>query len=92
MADVRVSLRVTGLVQGVFYRANTAQVAGSLGLSGWVRNEADGAVAAVAEGPRAKVEELVAWCHRGPARARVESVEARYGPATGEFSGFAVRT
>jgi acylphosphatase len=92
LADVRVSLRVTGLVQGVFYRANTAQVAGALGLSGWVRNEDDGAVAAVIEGPRAKVDELVAWCHRGPARARVESVEASYGPATGEFSGFAVRT
>jgi acylphosphatase len=91
LADVRVTLRVTGLVQGVFYRASAAQIASSLRLAGWVRNEADGGVAAVAEGPRARVEEFVAWCRRGPSAARVEDVEASFGPATGEFAGFSVR-
>ena len=91
MADVRVTLRVTGLVQGVYYRASALQAAAGLGLSGWVRNEADGSVAAVAEGPRAAIEGFVAWCRRGPAGARVEDVEATYAAATHEFRGFTVR-
>lgn len=91
MADVRVTLRVTGLVQGVFFRASALQVAAGLGLSGWVRNEADGSVAAVAEGPKVVVDEFVAWCRRGPAGARVEAVEATFGVATGEFRGFSVQ-
>lgn len=91
MGDVRVSLRVTGLVQGVFYRASARDAAAGLGLAGWVRNEPDGSVAAVAEGPEALVAEFVAWCRRGPAAARVDAVETTWAPATGEFAEFSVR-
>ena len=82
---------VRGRVQGVWYRASTAEEAGRLGLSGWVCNRADGSVEAVAEGPRAKVEALVAWCAKGPRLARVDAVEATWGPATAVFDGFIVR-
>jgi acylphosphatase len=72
---VRVRARVRGLVQGVFYRASTCDRAAELGLVGWVRNCADGSVELEAEGPRDRVEQLVAWCRRGPPGASVTGVD-----------------
>ncbi|HWV38232.1 MAG TPA: acylphosphatase [Vulgatibacter sp.] len=91
MSAERVELRITGRVQGVFYRASCADEARRLGLVGWVRNVADGSVEAVAEGPRAALDALVEWCRRGPPAARVDDVQARWGAASGEFATFAVR-
>ncbi|MBM3950368.1 MAG: acylphosphatase [Rhodospirillales bacterium] len=65
---------ITGRVQGVWFRAWTVEQAGRLGLAGWVRNRAGGAVEAVFSGPRAKVDEMIAACRRGPPAARVEDV------------------
>jgi acylphosphatase len=89
--DTRVELRIRGLVQGVTYRASAREAARELGLTGWVRNEVDGSVSAVAEGPRDRLDQFVAWCHHGPVGAEVDGVETRFGPATGEFAGFTVR-
>ena len=86
----RARLRVTGLVQGVFYRQSTAIEAARLGLSGSVRNLADGSVEVVAEGSREAVLALQAWCRSGPPAARVESVEAAWEPPTGDVRPFAV--
>lgn len=87
----RLHLRITGVVQGVFYRAYTREEAGRLGLTGWVRNREDGSVEAVAEGPEPALRELAAWCHRGSPSSVVDRVEERWEPPTGEFSGFGVR-
>jgi acylphosphatase len=85
---VRVHLRVTGRVQGVFFRASTRDEADRLGLAGWVRNRDDGAVELEAEGPRGQVERLVEWCRRGPPAARVRGVEvAERAPIRGESEG-----
>jgi acylphosphatase len=46
-----------------------------LGLSGWVRNRADGAVEALVAGETAAVEELLRLCRRGPRLAVVVSIE-----------------
>jgi acylphosphatase len=89
-AMVRVRARVTGLVQGEFYRASTAARAEELGLSGWVRNTSDGAVELEAEGPQDRVESLVAWCRQGPPAARVRDVATEWLAATGD-RGFRVR-
>ncbi|HYQ81236.1 MAG TPA: acylphosphatase [Anaeromyxobacteraceae bacterium] len=79
MADLaRARIRVRGLVQGVAFRQSTVDQARRLGLEGWVRNRADGSVEAEAQGARARVEALVAWCRRGPPAAEVEGVEVEW--------------
>ena len=73
----RVRLLVDGRVQGVGYRYSACAEARCLGLSGWVRNRSDGRVELEAEGPELEVEQMVAWCWRGPAFAQVSQVEVR---------------
>jgi acylphosphatase len=67
----RISLRITGKVQGVFFRATTKDRADQLGLAGFVRNEPDGSVFAEAEGEADSLERFAAWCRQGPPRSRV---------------------
>jgi acylphosphatase len=86
----RARVRVNGSVQGVFFRVETRDRARSLGVSGWVRNVQDGAVEAVFEGPEERVESMVEWCRRGPAGARVESVDVDWEDPVRE-EGFAVQ-
>jgi acylphosphatase len=85
----RARVRVTGLVQGVYFRAETQARARSLEIGGWVRNAADGSLEAVFEGTAERVESMVAWCRRGPAGARVEDVEVAWEEPVGE-AGFRV--
>jgi acylphosphatase len=72
----RVRVTVRGRVQGVFFRADARSRAESLGLSGWIRNAADGSVEAVFEGEPERVDSMVEWCRRGPSGASVDEVEA----------------
>jgi acylphosphatase len=81
---------VTGFVQGVSFRFEARARAGSLGVAGWIRNEPDGSVAAVFEGPRERVESMVDWCRRGPSGARVDDVEVAWEQPEGD-AGFRVR-
>ncbi len=74
MAEVAVKARVTGRVQGVWFRGWTQERARALGLRGWVRNEADGSVTALLAGPEAAVETMLAALHEGPEMARVDAV------------------
>ena len=67
-------LTVRGRVQGVFFRASTRELAGELGVTGWVRNDASGTVTIHAEGPGDAVDSLVDWAHQGPRQARVVGV------------------
>ena len=66
---------VSGLVQGVFFRASTQARARELGLVGWAKNLADGRVEVVAGGDAAAIDELERWLQRGPPGARVDAVE-----------------
>jgi acylphosphatase len=88
VADVRAHVFVSGYVQGVFFRYSTAERARRVGLTGWVRNTADGRVEAVVEGDERDVRGLVDWCHAGPPHATVQAVDVSWEPITGEFSGF----
>lgn len=88
--ESRLHLSISGDVQGVFFRANAQSVASGLSLTGWVRNKDDGSVELVAEGDPESLRKLREWCKKGPAGARVERVDERWGLATGEFRGFSV--
>jgi acylphosphatase len=87
---IRRRVLIRGRVQGVFFRGSTERQAQRVGVAGWVRNCSDGSVEAAFEGPRADVEELLAFCRRGPAAARVASVEVVEETPRGE-AGFSVR-
>lgn len=69
---------VRGRVQGVFFRAETADQARQWGVTGWVRNRSDGAVEAFIEGDKQAVEQMIAWCRHGPAAARVDDVKVTW--------------
>jgi acylphosphatase len=71
----RLRVIVTGRVQGVWFRDSCREQARTLGVSGFVRNRADGAVEGEFEGPAPAVDRLVAWCREGPPRARVDDVQ-----------------
>lgn len=68
-------LRISGRVQGVWYRAWTVGEAQALGLDGWVRNRRDGTVEALLAGPADKVAEMIRRCRQGPPAARVADIE-----------------
>ncbi len=87
----RAHVRVSGRVQGVFFRGSTREKAQQLGLSGYVKNTSDGDVEALFEGPTEGVAEIVRWCGQGPPHASVENVEANYEPAQDDLTGFEVR-
>lgn len=91
MRQVRVRRRVVvrGAVQGVGFRWWCAQAAASTGVSGWVRNRADGAVEAVVEGDGAQVAAMLAHLADGPRHARVTGVEVQTEPPEG-LTGFEV--
>jgi acylphosphatase len=87
---VRVRVVATGRVQGVWFRDSCYDEARTLGVRGFVRNRADGAVEAEFEGPDAAVERMVEWCRHGPPRARVDAVTTERIATIGE-PGFRVR-
>ncbi len=68
--------RITGHVQGVFFRDSTRQVAQSLKITGYARNVADGSVEVLACGAAEAVERLAEWLQSGPPGARVDNIEA----------------
>ncbi|WP_294119983.1 acylphosphatase [Sphingomonas sp.] len=77
-------MTITGRVQGVFFRAWTAEQAKALGVNGWVRNAPDGSVEAHLQGDRWAVQRLIELLHRGPPSAVVDEVveeTAELGPS-----------
>ena len=85
----RARVRVAGVVQGVYFRAEARDRARSLGIAGWVRNAADGSVEATFEGEDERVDGMIAWCRRGPRGARVDEVAVDWEQPRGE-GGFRV--
>jgi acylphosphatase len=71
---VRYRVLISGLVQGVNFRAACQRTAWQRGVTGWVRNLDDGRVEAVFEGPASDVEHLVDWARRGPRLAVVSDI------------------
>lgn len=87
---VNKQLTITGKVQGVYYRASAADEAQRLGLKGEVWNNPDGSVGLIAEGEEDKVNALIAWCRKGPARAEVKNINVTEGEIRG-YKNFVVK-
>lgn len=83
-------VHISGLVQGVGFRYATYRQAGSLGLTGWVRNTPDGRVEALFEAERGVLEKMLEWCWQGPTLSRVDKVDSAWSEATGSFEGFEI--
>lgn len=69
-----VHLKISGKVQGVFFRATAKEVARLHKISGWIKNTYDDKVEALITGEKEDVEKFIAWCKRGPEKANVENV------------------
>jgi acylphosphatase len=87
---VRRRVLLAGRVQGVWFRESCRDQAQAAGVGGWVRNLADGQVEVVLEGSPGDVDEVLAWCRRGPRRGRVDRVDVVDEAPVGE-QGFRVR-
>ena len=87
---IRAHVFFDGIVQGVFFRANTKRCADNLGLTGWVRNTHDGRVEAVFEGEEKTVNDAIEWCMMKQPYARVHSKRVDYSRATGEYDVFSI--
>jgi len=88
---VRAHVHISGVVQGVSYRASTQAEAQKRGLVGWVKNLPDGRVEALVQGPKGQVDALLRWCKRGPSAAKVEKVELGWEAVTEPIATFEVR-
>jgi acylphosphatase len=74
-----VTITLSGKVQGVVMRASAQAQAQMLGLTGWVRNNADGTVTLVVEGEETAVSRFIAWVKVGPRHARIDDVHVTEG-------------
>ncbi len=84
-------MKISGIVQGVWFRASTKDQADRYGVSGWVRNVMDGSVEVHAQGDEEAVKNLYQWCRRGPSGAVVESVDAYDVKPEPDMKGFIIR-
>ncbi len=91
METARLHIVIEGIVQGVFYRVNTIEESSKLGLTGWVKNRADGRVEAVFEGDVDGIKQIVEWCKKGPPGAVVRNIETTWEQATGDYDSFTIK-
>jgi acylphosphatase len=86
---ISISINVSGKVQGVWFRQSTREKALILGITGIVKNLADGRVYIIATGSKEQLEKLVSWCRQGPEKARVTGIEVQ-DISLLQFEGFAI--
>ena len=85
-----VKVKISGRVQGVYFRATAKDVADALGVKGFVRNEADHSVYIEAEGDPVRIDKFLDWCRQGPPQAVVSNVDVTDGDARG-YKGFDIK-
>ncbi len=86
--EKRIEIRVLGMVQGVFFRTTTRDVARKLGLKGTVRNMSDGSVEIIAEGSEERLNRLISFAKQGPPSAKVYDIQIKWEQAKGDLSYF----
>ena len=88
---VRLTAWVHGYVQGVGFRWWTRARALELGLSGYAKNQVDGRVLVVAQGPRAACEQLLDLLDGGATPGHVIKVIADWSANPEPITGFSER-
>ena len=83
------SITVTGMVQGVYFRQSAKEKARMLDLNGTVKNNTDGSVIIMASGKHENLQRMIDWCCQGPPRAEVENVKVEKVPFI-EFQSFEI--
>ena len=86
----RLKITIQGRVQGVFFRSETQRKAKKLGLLGWVKNNQDGSVSCLVEGPQDKLDQFVEWSYQGSPSAQVSNVEIEKQEYQAEFKDFTI--
>ena len=72
---VTIHFKVSGRVQGVYFRESAKKEAERLNITGWVRNNPDNTVEGIACGTAADIEAFKLWCSTGPVMARVDHLD-----------------
>ena len=90
MLMIRLTARVTGKVQGVFYRSYIQDAATAMQLTGRVQNMSDGSVEVVAEGMPETLKEFVEYLNEGSLQSEVAGVAIEWGTATRKFDEFSM--
>ena len=87
----RLTLKISGMVQGIGYRYLSQKEAQKRGFTGYVRNVQDHSVELVAEGHEPDLKNFVQWCYNGVGPSVVQEIETSWSNATGEFNDFAIK-
>lgn len=83
-------LKITGKVQGVFFRATAKEKADKLGLSGYARNLPEGNVEILLQGKKEVIEEFISWAKQGPELANVEQITIQWQNITERLNQFEI--
>ena len=86
-----IDLTITGRVQGVSYRVAVRSLAIKASLTGYARNNSDGTVTVVAQGPDKKLEEFIRQCYHATAGADVAGIKHKAFPGAPHFEKFEIR-
>ncbi|MEH0022080.1 MAG: acylphosphatase [Desulfobacter sp.] len=88
---IAVQVKVTGRVQGVFFRAETRKAAQKFRLEGFVKNMPDGSVQALLQGSRKNVDQMLEWCWQGSPLSGVDGVNSQPIAVQPDIMGFDIR-
>lgn len=91
MAEKRLRVKISGFVQGIFYRSFCQQEAEELELKGFVKNQVDGSVLVEAEGEEANLKEFIEILKTGPRSAKVEKIETEWFETQNQFKDFQIK-
>lgn len=86
----RLSMTITGSVQGVGFRWSAREAAVGFRLTGLARNLPDGSVQIIAEGEREQLQKLLAWARQGPRLAKIGAVAVEWDEPSGGFKEFQI--
>ena len=87
-----ISFRVTGKVQGVWFRAYTRDKALLLNVTGWVKNNDDGSVSGEAIGTIDNIELLIENLKNGSPNSFEKDVDVKENPISQIVDGFEIKT